>query len=108
MNHILQIVAFGFCCYFRSIFVPRSCSLNPYFTFSKSLTLSFIDTATARTKSLALFIRNITLLVCVCRTWSVGGFAAGLAGTSGSLDILESMQSSNHEKSSSPKIIQIF
>ena len=28
MNHIVQIVVFGLFCYFRSIFVSRSCSLK--------------------------------------------------------------------------------
>ena len=60
--------------------------LNPCFMFSTNLMLSFIDKAT-----LVLFIWNIVLFA----------LPAGLAGSSGVLDISEITKSFEHNKSSS-------
>ena len=54
--------------------------LNACFMFSKNLMLSFIGKVTTGTKSLALFISNIVLVVDISRRGAVGRYAAGLAG----------------------------
>ena len=53
INHITQTVAFGLCCYFRSIFIPRNVS-----KFSKNLMLLFRGKVTTGILNLVLLILN--------------------------------------------------
>ena len=89
-------------CYFRFVFVPRNCFfLNPCFIFPENLMLSFTDNVTTGTKSLALLIWNVALVVYIAALGWKGGLAPRLATIIDVIDISDIIHSFDHHKTSS-------
>ena len=70
INHIIQIVVFDLCCYFRFIFIPRNCSFKSLFQISKTTDIFVYKQSYYRDRNVStIYLRCWSSCFCSCCSW---------------------------------------